>query len=105
MSISFSERVHNWVSSLVAIWPIVLALLGGTIYGNSETVRSFVHGKVDVPAGELADVEEGSDYAIAIRAINAKLLEHDEQLKAINARRVSGDSALEARVEQLERHH
>jgi hypothetical protein len=82
MSIPFSERVHNWVSSLVAIWPLILALVGGTVYGNSESVRTWIHG-----ADDIVPSEQGFNEQVihAIEKINEKLAELESEIARANA--------------------
>ena len=73
-----SERVHNWVQSAAALWPILIALLGGAVYGNSDTVKRWVHGPDDVVPVEVDQHELNSK-------INAKFLEIEGNIEKLEA--------------------
>lgn len=92
----FSERVHNWVQSAVALWPIIIALVGGTVYGNSETVKRWVHGADDIIPSE----ENFNQQVIhAIEQINGKLNELQEGQARLEAESKKDDSTVRSRLQ------
>ncbi|MCZ6897690.1 MAG: hypothetical protein O7D95_03125 [Betaproteobacteria bacterium] len=41
---TLGQKVHQWMTNVMVVIPL-LGLLGGTaIYGNSETVKTWIHG-------------------------------------------------------------
>lgn len=100
------ERVKNWCEAGVAIWPILVFFIGGTVYGNSETVRDFIHGDKEIDA--IGDVRAPTDEDMdqqqnrAINEIIEKLKKHDAQIA--NARRAStgDDEKQNARLTKIE---
>lgn len=98
--------IQKIVSDIRYTIPLIITLVGALGVTNRDHIASFINGDVDVPEGELAEIEPGQpDYAIAIRAINAKLKKHDAALESIQIGSENGDSKLEQRVQKLEEHH
>ncbi len=95
------ERFLNWCKGAVMVWPIIVPLLGGAIYGNSQTVKDIIHGP-QLPDGELADLEVNDTQAVIINAINNKLKKHDAALASLKKLSEQGDTNLEQRVLKLE---
>lgn len=47
------------IGDLRVMLPLLIALFGGTVYGNSETVKRWVHGPKIVEADGKTEVVEG----------------------------------------------
>lgn len=118
-SVSLWEATGFFLTHWTALKAVITAAFLFLGYGTAtnETVQSIFKPQVDVPVGELVDeIEEEDNYAIAIRAINAKLKQHDEDLHSLrqqhnaalqSLRQASnkGDDTIELRVQLLEEHH
>jgi hypothetical protein len=97
------ERFKNWCAGVVQIWPIVLPLLAGTVYGNSATIQSLVHGKPleqveDAPA-EIVSGGLEEQVNVAIRNVNLKLQELKERDAALS-KQISSQRAQIALIEE-----
>ena len=100
--LSPGERAHNWAQALVTLWPILLALVGGTVYGNSETVRSWIHGADDIVPSEAGFNEQ---VIHAIEQINLKLDEQDARMDKLQKRDSSDQYKLQSQINKLNRWH
>jgi len=103
-----SERL-KYCSSIIGdlriMLPIIITLLGGTVYGNSDTVKRWVHGPLPTVPGEVSNIVEGGFQEQVIehvRTNNEKLKEIEAKIKRLEAIRKTGDSALEARIARIE---
>jgi len=100
------ERAKNWMQALMTVWPIILFLIGGTVYGNSEKVRQFIHGEpLPEIIGEI-DQPISQDIHPEVRqkleSIINKLAEQDKSLKQLNNLSQQDDSKLSERVKVIE---
>jgi hypothetical protein len=86
------ERMKNWAEALMTLWPIILFLIGAGAYGNSETVKRWVHGPDDVVPTEMTENEHNG-------AINAKFQELEEAIAALKAESSGSDKSLNARLQ------
>lgn len=93
----------HWTALKAIITAAMLFLGYGT--ATNENVQAYFKSDVEVPAGELVDVEEPDIIKAAIKAINEKLKKHDAALTSITKARRTGDANLEQRVLNLEQHH
>ena len=99
------ERFRNWVDGVVKIWPIVLPLLGGTVWGNSETVRNTVKNWTG-----LAEVD-GKTEIVADDNFKARVQRFSEETnaeianlkKSIQANKRKEKADLNTVIERLER--
>ena len=87
------ERFHNWVDGAVKLWPLIIPLLGASVYGNSETVRNFVKGEQLTPVDGIHQPSEG-DFEAQVRTSIADIV---GELKKQSAR----DARLEAEIRQI----
>lgn len=46
---TFGQKVHQWLTNLTILIPLLSALGLGTLYGNSDTVRNWVHDSNNSP--------------------------------------------------------
>jgi hypothetical protein len=95
------ERAHNWSQALVTLWPIILALLGGAVYGNSETVRNWIHGAQLEPVGEVKVPTHDNFDQQTITAIN-QIIEvqkkHAAEIAKIRSHTNKHDSDLQNQI-------
>ena len=83
------ERFKNWCAGVVHIWPIVLPLLMGTVYGNSETVQGLVHGTSIDPVDGIHQPAEGN-FQNQVRASISDIVAELKRLKANDVKLQSG---------------
>lgn len=76
----------------MTLWPIVLFLIGGTVYGNSETIKRWVHGPDDVVPVEIDQHEYNSK-------INAKFLELEESIAELKEELAKVDDTNRSRLQ------
>ena len=93
--LSPGERIKNWMEALAAVWPIVLFLLGGAVYGNSDTVRAWIHGP-----DEIAPVEQS--YNEVFNKINQKFLEQDERMDKLEKRDSVDQYKLQKQIDEIQ---
>ena len=101
------ERIKNWMEAAAAAWPIILFLLGGAVYGNSETVKRWIHGEpLPEIEGEVSGFTE-EDIHPAVRqrieALIAKVAELEKRDNSINAHGNKHDKEQDARLDNIER--
>lgn len=80
-SLTPGERFQNWVDGAVKIWPIILPLLAGTVWGNSETVRNFVTGKTLDPVDGIHQPANG-DFEQQVRDSISDIVKELKRQKA-----------------------
>jgi hypothetical protein len=78
------ERFNNWVDGVVKAWPIVLPLLAGTVWGNSEAVRNFVKGETLTPVDGISQPANG-DFEAQVRTSIADIVDELKRLRAKDA--------------------
>ena len=87
---TIGQKVHQWITNLTILIPVIAALTGGALYGNSETVKDFVHGK---PSPKPVIIEK-ENYDLIIN----QLIENDK-------RQVNATEKHRIRLGKLERWH
>lgn len=87
------ERVHTWIDAIVKIWPLLIPLLAGTVWGNSEAVRNFVKGEQLTPVDGIHQPSEGN-FEAQVRTSIADIV---GELKKQSAR----DARIEAEIRQI----
>lgn len=98
------ERANHWAKALVTVWPIILVLAGGTVYGNSEKVRGWIHGpEVKTPPGQIDKVDDKplTLDQIQTRSINQLIDKNvliEAQLKKLSARSNVKDGSLQRQI-------
>jgi hypothetical protein len=80
------------IGDLRVMLPLIITLLGGTLYGNSATVKQWVHGPDDVVPTEMTENDHNA-------AINAKFQELEEAIAALKAESSGSDKSLGARLQ------
>jgi hypothetical protein len=80
------------VGDLRVMLPLIITLLGGTLYGNSATVKRWVHGPGDIVPTEMTENDHNA-------AINAKFQEIEKAIEALKAESQKGDGNLNARLQ------
>ena len=103
--LSPGERAHNWAQALVTLWPVILALLGGAVYGNSEAVRNFIHGEPIPTADDVDKIIEGGFEAQVKHSIDTiinKLDEIEKKQNRIVSQSHDGDHQLSDRLTKIE---
>jgi hypothetical protein len=98
--LSPGERAHNWAQALVTLWPVLLALMGGAVYGNSETVRNWIHGADDIVPSEAGFNEQ---VIHAIEKINDKLAEQDALIGKLKSRDYSDQKKLQTQIDDIKK--
>lgn len=91
---TLGERAVNWSKALVTIWPIILMLIGGTVYGNVESVRTWIHGP-----DEIAPVQQ--TYSEAFDKINKKFAEQDQEIKKLKSRDFSDQQKIQKQIDHI----
>jgi tRNA(Ser,Leu) C12 N-acetylase TAN1 len=92
------ERMKNWAEALMTLWPIILFLIGAGAYGNSETVKQWIHGPDDVVPVEMTDNEHNTK-------INAKFSEIEERIEKLEAESERDDGGLQSQINKLKQWH
>jgi hypothetical protein len=94
------------IGDLRFMLPLLITLFGGTLYGNSDTVKRWVHGKpVPVPEGETVELVGGSLEAQmrqAITLLNKKVAELERKDNAIASHTNRHDAEQDARLDKIE---
>ncbi len=105
--LSFWESAGFFLTHWTALKAIITAVMLFLGYGTAtnENVQAYFKSDVEIPEGELVDLEEQDLTAAAIKALNEKVKKHDAALESLNHARRKGDSNLEQRVLKLEQHH
>ena len=91
------ERFLNWVDGVVKLWPIVLPLIGGTVYGNvpmvKETVNGFFgKGPVTVDDEKVEIVDGGFEAQVRQAVID---------LNTQNQKRIATEIRLRGLIDEL----
>jgi hypothetical protein len=101
--VTAGERAHNWAQALGTLWPIILALVGGTVYGNSETVRNLIHGTtVEEADGQTEIVEGGMTFEQSVIKNSQEVRTELDSIKAdiqkLQARSRNSDGSLQSQI-------
>ena len=92
------ERAKHWAEAAMTMWPVILFLLGGTVYGQSETVRNWIHGADDIVPSEAGFNEQ---VIHAIEKINEKLSEQDAEMKKLKSRDYTDQQKLQKQIDAI----
>lgn len=104
-----ARRAEAWrgiIGDIRIMLPILVTLLGGTVYGNSEAVRTFIHGDQQIDAVE--DVRAPTDASMdeqqnrAINEIIEKLKKHDADILAAKQHGRGDDAQQNKRLDAIE---
>jgi len=112
-SLTPGERFKNWCGGVVQIWPLIIPLLGGAVWGNSETVRNFVKGEQLEPVDGIHQPDDGnfetqvrksiSDIVAKLKRIDADSNRRYTTLKTLlQAEEEQNFESLESRLERQE---
>jgi len=100
------ERAGNWAQALMTLWPLIIALVGAGAYGNSETIKHWVHGEpLPETPGEISPLmgdEIHPEVRAKIESILNKLEEQDTRFNRIESKSRRDDHQLSDRVNIIE---
>ena len=91
------------IGDLRFMLPLLIALFGGTVYGNSPTVRGWIHGTQVVEAdGKTEVVEGGMTFEQSVvknsQEVRAELDAIKARLNALSGQRRTHDSKLQQQI-------
>ncbi|MCZ6898267.1 MAG: hypothetical protein O7D95_06145 [Betaproteobacteria bacterium] len=88
------QKVGQWLTNLSVLLPLIGALGAGTIYGNSETVKTWIH-------GDKAVTTEDPVLQALLTANAAQEVASDELTKELEKQRAS----LQSQINKLKEWH
>lgn len=94
------ERFKVWVDNILKLWPIIVPLLGLSVYGNSETVRDMVNGAEPPPTIEdVTPPTQPEYYRQSIEDIITKIKKLEAQGEQVRNTLQSNINAVEVKDE------
>ena len=91
------------IGDLRFMLPLILTLFGGTLYGNSDTVKQWVHGKTVIEAdGQTEVIEGGMTFEESVvkhsQEVRTELDQIKQDIIALQARSSSKDGRLQQQI-------
>lgn len=78
---TIGQKVHQWLTNLTILIPILSALGLSSIYGNSDTVKKWVHGKPSpLTVEEVTPEVEQINYDRIIKELIALNKKQDDRM-------------------------